>query len=123
MYTAIGLDSLKQEKSHFQDFVKCKTSIVNTAKIVHFQKGNFAEENEVHAVSTIVGLLLPAIESFCFSYYEVGPAFIEGSVQRYLIGVTKDGFIQCPNGKACRNLKMGVSHDRKAVKIKYIPNL
>ena len=64
--------------------------------------------------------MLPAIESSCFLYYEVRPAFIKGSVQRYLIGVTTDGFIQCPNRKACRNLKMGVSHDRKAVKIKYI---
>ena len=112
MYTAIGLDSLKQEKSHFQDFVRCETSIVNTAKMLQFQKGNFAEENEVYAVSTVVGLLLPAIESSCFSYYEVGPAFIKGSVQKYLIGVTTDGFIQCPNGKSCMKLEMGVCHDK-----------
>ena len=89
--------------------------------MLQFQKGNFAEENEVHEVSTIVGLLLPAIESSCFSYYEVGPAFIKGSVQKYLIGVTTDGFIQCPNGKSCAKLKVGVYHDRKTVKIKYIP--
>ena len=38
MYTAIGLDSLKQKKSHFQDFVKCETSIVNTQKLYTFKK-------------------------------------------------------------------------------------
>ena len=77
LYTSLGFDTLKKEKEHFNIFVKKHPEQVISTDV---QKClDFGNENAIHAISTIVGLLLPALKLCCFSFYEVGPKFIHGT--------------------------------------------
>ena len=78
---------------------------------------DFGVENEIHTISTIVGLLLSALKPSCFSFYEVGPKFIHRRKRKNLI-VSADGIIVCTLEDKCPNKEIAKSHRRIAVEIK-----
>ena len=80
----------------------------------------FGQENKVHAISTLVGLMLPALKTKCYSFYEVGPQFIYSQTQENLIEVSADGIIECPVGPTCSNKKIPDQHKHIVVEAKCI---
>ena len=78
----------------------------------------FGKENEVHAISTLVGLILPALKTKCYSFFELGPQFIQGQNRVNLIEVSADGIIECPIGPTCSNKRVPDQHKRIVVKAK-----
>ena len=78
----------------------------------------FGKNNEVHAVSTLVSTLLPALKPSCYNFYEVGPRFIHRKTCRNKIEVSPDGMIQCPQGSNCSNREIGNRHIQIMVEVK-----
>ena len=78
----------------------------------------FGKNNWVHAISTLVGTLLPALKLSCYNFYEVGPKFIHGKTCRNMIEVSPDGMIQCPKGSNCPKREIGNTHKRIMVEAK-----
>ena len=78
----------------------------------------FRKNNEVHAISTLVGTILPALKSSCYNFYEVGPRFIHRQTSRNMIEVNPDGMIQCPQRSNCSNREIGNTHKRIMVEVK-----
>ena len=76
MMKALGFDTLKAEKQHVNVDVKKMPVPEFPDEVKKYTE--FKKENEVHAISTLVGLLLPALKPKCYSFYEVGPQFIPG---------------------------------------------
>ena len=72
----------------------------------------------MHAISTFVGLMLPALKPKCYSFYEVGPQFIHSQTQENLIGVSADGIIECPVGPTCSNKRIADPYKRIVVEAK-----
>ena len=70
----------------------------------------FRKENEVHVISTLVGLILPALKTKCYSFYEVGTQFIQGHKRANLIEVSADGIIECPIGPTYSNKRVPDQH-------------
>ena len=73
---AVGFDTLKAEKQHVNVYVKKRPVLEIPDDVKKYIK--FGQENEVHAISTLVGLMLSALKPKCYSFYEVGPHFIHG---------------------------------------------
>ena len=111
MYKGLGLDTLKSEKEHFNVYV-CKLPSVPVSEEVqtYIQFGN---ENEINAIATLVGLLMPALLPSCFSFFEVGPQFIDGVHRENLIEVSADGIITCTHGDSCMLKKLNLTVTRR----------
>ena len=101
LYTALGFDTLKKEKEHFNVFVKKHPEQDISTDVQKYL--DFGNENAIHAISTIVGLLLPALKPCCFSFYEVGLKFIHRQTRKNLIEVSADGIIMCTLEDKCPN--------------------
>ena len=118
LYTALGFGTLKKEKEHFNAFVKkCPEQDISTNVQKYLGFGN---ENAIHAISTIVGLLLPALKPCCFSFYKVGLKFIHGQTRKNLIEVSADGIIMCTLEDKSSNKDNFKSHRQVAVEIKSV---
>ena len=74
----------------------------------------------MHAISTLVGLILSALKTKCYSFYEVGPQFIQGQNRVNLIEVSADGIIECPTEPTCSNNRVPDQHKRIVVEAKCI---
>ena len=118
MMKALGFDTLKAEKQHVNMFVKKRPQPEFSDDVKKYI--NFRKENEVHAISTSVGLILPALKPKCYSFYEVGPQFIHGKTRQNLIEVSVDGIIECPNGPTCLNKRAADPHKHIVVEAKCI---
>ena len=113
MYTALGFDTLKKEKEHYNVFVKkCSGEDISTDVQKYLDFGN---ENAIHTISTIVGLLLPALKPCCFSFHKVGLKFIHGQTRKNLIEVSADSIIMCTLEDKCPNKDNFKSHRQVAV--------
>ena len=108
MMKALGFDTLKAEKQHVNIYVKKRPALEFTYEVKKYIQ--FRKENEVHAISTLVGLILPALKTKCYSFYEVGPQFIQGQNRANLIEVSADGIIECPIGPTCSNKRVPDQH-------------
>ena len=84
-----GFDTLKAEKQHVNIYVKKRPAPDFTDEVKKYIQ--FRKENEVHAISILVGLILPALKTKCYSFYEVAPQFIQGRNRLNLIEVSADG--------------------------------
>ena len=73
----------------------------------------------MHVISTLVGLILPALKTKCYSFYEVGPQFIQGQNRANLIEVSADGIIECPIGPTCSGKRIPDQQKRIVVKAKF----
>ena len=69
--------------------------------LLKFRYIQFGYENEIHAISTLVGLAMPALLPTCYVFLECGPMFIHRQNWRNLIKVSGDGMLQCKNGENC----------------------
>ena len=118
MMKALGSDTLKAEKQHVNVFVKKRPQPEFSDEVKKYI--NFRKENEVHAISTLVGLILPALKPKCYSFYEVGLQFIHGKTRQNLIEVSVDGIIECPIGPTCMNKRDADPHKCIIVEAKCI---
>ena len=76
MYKALGFETLKAQKQHFEVFVKGKQAQQVSPQVQEML--DYGAGNEIHAVATLVGLILPALRPPCFSVYELGSFSIDG---------------------------------------------
>ena len=58
---ALGFDTLKAEKQHVNVYVKKRPAPDFTDEVKKYIQ--FRKENEVHAISMLVGLILPALKT------------------------------------------------------------
>ena len=91
MYKGLGFDTLKAEREHMNVFVKKRPTPQIPIEVQKYME--FGKNNEVHAISTLVGTLLPALKPSCYNFYEVGPKFIHGKTCKHIIEVSPDGII------------------------------
>ena len=77
---ALGFDKLKVEKQHVNVYVKKRPAPDFTDEVKKYIQ--FGKENEVHAISMLVELILPALKAKCYSFYELGLQFILGKTDR-----------------------------------------
>ena len=99
MFRALGLDTLKAEKEHFNVHVRKLPSTLLSTDVQEYIK--FGSENEINATSTLIGSLMPTLSPPCHAFFEVGPKFIHGVHKKDFIEVSGDGIIQCTKGDAC----------------------
>ena len=99
MFRALGFDTLKEEKEHCYVYCKRRPPKDFTPQVQRYIQ--FSCENEIHAISMLVGLAMPALLAPCYVFQECGPMFILGQNQRNLIDVSGDGMLQCKNGENC----------------------
>ena len=99
MFRALGFDTLKEEKEHCYVYCKRRPPKDFSPEVQRYIK--FGCENEIHAISTLVGLAMPALLPSCYVFLECGPMFIHGQNCRNLIEVSGDGMLQCKNGENC----------------------
>ena len=112
MYKGLGLDTLKCEKEHFNVYVHKLPSVPVSEEVQKYIQ--FGTDNEINAITTLVGLLMPALLPSCFSFFEVGPQFIHGVHKENLIEVSVDGIIRCTHGASCM-FKQTQSHCHKKI--------
>ena len=62
MFRALGLDTLKAEKEHFNIHIRKLPSTPLSTDVQEYIK--FGSENEINAISTLIGLLMPCIVAF-----------------------------------------------------------
>ena len=101
MMKALGFDTLKAEKQHVNVYVKKRPAPDFTNEVKMYIQ--FGKENEEHVISMLVGLILPALKTKCYSFYEMGPQFIHGQNRANLIEVSAGGITECPLGPTCSN--------------------
>ena len=103
MYKALGLESLVALKQHHYEFVKKRKPPDFSPEIkLRLQYG---QENEKHAVATLLGGFLPAFRPLCYSYLEVGPIMLTVYGEQNFIEVSADGIIRCLRGEDCPQKK------------------
>ena len=83
MYKALGLETLKAQKEHFDVHVKGKQAKTVTPEVQHMM--DYGTENEIHAIATLVALILPTVRPPCFSVYKLGSFSINGNIENLLI--------------------------------------
>ena len=108
MFRALGFDTLKEEKEHCYVYCKGRPPKDFSPEVQRYIK--FGCENEIHAISTLVGLAMPALLPPCYVFLECGPMFIHGQNHRNLIDVSGDGMLQCKN---CENCNQKHPKDRR----------
>ena len=99
MFRALGFDTLKEEKEHCYVYCKGRPHKDFTPQIQRYIQ--FGCENEIHAISMLVGVAMPALLPLCYVFLEYGPMFIHGQNWRNLIEVSGDGMLQSKNGENC----------------------
>ena len=116
LYKGLGFETLKAEREHVNVFVEHKPAPEALHDVQKYME--FGKNNEVHAISTLVGTLLLALKPSCYNFYKVGPRFIHRKTHRNMIEVSADGMIKCPQGSNCSNREIGDKHKRIMVKVK-----
>lgn len=99
MFRALGLDTLKAKKEYFSIHVRKLSKLPVSKEVQEFMQ--FQNGNEINAIFTLSGLIMPNILPSCHSFLEVGPQFIHGVHRENLIEVSRNGIIKCTNGEAC----------------------
>ena len=99
MYKALGLETLKVQKEHFYVHVKGKQAKTVTPEVQRMM--DYGTENEIHAIVTLVALILPTVRPPCFSVYELGSFSMNGNIKNLLIA-SPDGLAQCSQGENCQ---------------------
>ena len=73
LYEGLGFETLKAEREHVNFFVKNRPAPQVSSDVQKYME--FGKNNEVHAISTLVGTILPALKPSCYNFYKVGPRF------------------------------------------------
>ena len=105
MYKALGLESLVALKQHHYEFVKKRKPPEIQLRL------QYSQENEKHAVATLVGGFLPAFRPSCYSYLEVGPVMLTVYREENFIEVSADGVIRCLRGDNCLHKQKWPYHE------------
>ena len=114
MYKALSLETFKVQKEHFDVHVKGK----QTPEVQCMM--DYGTENEIHAIATLVALILPTVRPPCFSVYELGSFSINGNIENLLIA-SPDGFAQCSQGENCEYKQSHVHiHNKTGIEYKCI---
>ena len=99
--SALGLDTLqKQKEHHYVHVCRRKPPPIPLNLQKKFDHGT---KNEVNETSTLITTVAPAFLSACYSFYEVGPAFVHMQDGKELLEVSADSVLQCSLGKSCPN--------------------
>ena len=117
MFKALGFESLKAEKEHIYVFGKGRPPKDVDPEVQKYL--DFGTENEIHAVATLVGCIMPVLLAPCYIFLECGPAFIHGLSRNNLIEVSVDGIVQCKNSEVCTHDHRGRKKIAVEVKCHY----
>ncbi len=89
LYKALGLDTLKQQRKHFERVINKSEPKPADPKLQHILQ--YGTDNEINAVATLVGKVLPSMYPDV-SYYEDGcHVLCNGSEDPFMV-VSPDGF-------------------------------
>ena len=101
LYRAIGLDTLQRQKEHHYTFVSGRSPNVHDPTTEKRLK--HGRDNEVNIITTLVAKIMIAFLPPCYSFFEVGPKFIEFGNSGFKVEVSADGVVKCPNGNTCKH--------------------
>ena len=103
IYNGIGLDTLRKQKEHYNEFIKGLPPKEHSADVKAYMKHGM--DNEIHGVATLTGIFMPAFMPPCCKFIEDGANFIHGKDTHRLIEVSTDGLLKCKkhegNNKEC----------------------
>ena len=100
--SAIGLDMLSKQKEHHYVHVHGRKPPPIPVSLQ--KKFDHGTKNEINATATLVSTVVPAYLLACYSFYEVGPAFVHLESRHNLLEVSADGVLRCSHGgKDCPN--------------------
>ena len=91
-FDVLGLNTLAAQKTHYDHYVLKKPKEITPETQAYFDHRN---KNEINAVASIVGVIMPAIFPPCHIFVEVGPYFLGTQDRQYMLEVSADGFITC----------------------------
>ena len=94
--TAIGLDTLMKQKEHHYVHVHSRKPPPTPPSLQ--KKFDHGMKNEVNATATLISTVVPAYLPACYSFYEVGPAFVHSTNREKLLEVSADGVLRCSHG-------------------------
>ena len=80
--SAIGLDMLSKQKEHHYVHVRGRKPPPIPVSLQ--KKFDHGTKNEINATATLVSTVVPAYLSACYSFYEVGPAFVHSESRHNL---------------------------------------
>ena len=80
------------QKNQYRKFILKVQQEITEETAANFKHGI---ETEVHAIATVVGLLLPALLPPCCTFIEVGPHFVNTPERQCMLEVSPDGIIKC----------------------------
>ena len=84
------------QKNHYRKFILKEQQEITEETTANFKHGI---ETEVHAIATVVGLLLPALLPPCCTFIEVGPHFVNTQERQCMLEVSPNGIIKCHCGE------------------------
>ena len=82
-FDALGLNTLAAQKNHYDHYVLKKPKEITPETQANFDHGN---KNEINAVASIVGVIMPAIFPPCHIFVEVGPYFLGTQDRQHMLG-------------------------------------
>ena len=83
------------QKKHYKKYVLKEKEEISEETAANFKHGT---ETEVHAIATVVGLILPALLPPCCTFIEVGPRFVNTQNRQCKLEVSADGLLKCHYG-------------------------
>ena len=72
---------------------------------LHYKKSLImVQRTKINATSTLISTIVPVYLPTCYSFYKVGPAFVNSEERDKLLEVSTDGVLRCSHGeKECPN--------------------
>ena len=83
IYNGIGLDTLRKQKEHYNEFIKDLPPKEHSADVKAYMR--YGTDNEIHGVATLTGIFTPAFMPPCCKFIEDGANFIHGKDTHRLI--------------------------------------
>ena len=118
LHAALGLESLAEMKQHHYQFIKKRPKPPFPEEINVRLK--YGQENEKHALATVIGGLMPAYKPKCFSFQEVGSVFIQVYGDEDFMLVSPDGIVRCLGGDNCPSKKCIEDHSLLPIEAKCV---
>ena len=100
--SVLCLDMLAKQKDHHYVYVHRRKPPPVSAALQ--KKFDYGTKNKINTTSTLISTIVPVYLPACYSFYEVGPAFVNSEERIKLLEVSADGVLRCSHGeKECPN--------------------
>ena len=117
-YNALGMSKLKEKTDHYKEFVLKNFTPTYSDQVKKYMA--HGSKNEINAVATVTGVLMPALLPVCTHFFEDGTNFLDGDNCRKWVEISSDEMLRTLNhntSEDCAN-KLSYDHDDIVLEIK-----